>query len=94
MAYMLVTAARVPAIEGLVEGLAPLNLASERATRGASVSVSASGRASARRARSVPTCKTCPSPNSCSSMLLAPGVVTERGLVSQVSVDSCSWLKY
>jgi len=31
------------------------NLASERATRGASVGVSASGRASARRARSVPT---------------------------------------
>ena len=43
------------------------NLESERATRGASVGVSASGRASARRARSVPTSQSCPSPNSCPS---------------------------
>jgi len=38
------------------------NLASERVTRGASVS--ASGRAGARRARSVPTSMPCSSPNS------------------------------
>ena len=38
-----------------LKAVASWNLTSERATRGASVSVSASGRASARRARSVPT---------------------------------------
>jgi len=45
-----------------LKALALRNLASERATRGASVSVGASG-----RARSVPTCLTCSSPNSCPS---------------------------
>jgi hypothetical protein len=52
---------------GWLKILAFQNLASERATRGASVSVGESGRAIARRARSVPTWKTCSSPNSCSS---------------------------
>ena len=53
---------------GWLKAAAPLNLASERATRGASVGVSASGgRAGARWAGSVPTSDTCSSPNSCPS---------------------------
>jgi hypothetical protein len=52
---------------GWLKAVAPLNLASERATRGASVSVSASERASARRARSVPTFHAWSSPCSCPS---------------------------
>jgi len=54
-------------LRGWLKASAFQNLATERATRGASVSVSASGRASARRARSVPTWHTCSSPNSCPS---------------------------
>jgi len=54
-------------LRGWLKAEASANLASERATRGASVSVGESGRASARRARSVPTCTSCSSPNSCPS---------------------------
>jgi len=54
-------------LRGWLKAAALPNLASERATRGASVGVSAAGRAGARRARSVPTCTACPSPNSCPS---------------------------
>jgi len=42
-------------LRGWLKAVAPPNLESERATRGASVSVSASGRAGAWRSRSVPT---------------------------------------
>jgi len=46
-------------LRGRLKAETPRNLASERATRGASVSVRASGRASARRARSTPTVQPC-----------------------------------
>jgi len=67
MDFMAVTLLVSQLFRAWLKFLASLNLATERATRGVSVGVSASGRARARRARSVPTCNTWSSPNSCSS---------------------------
>ena len=66
MDFMVVTELVSHLSRGWLKLWAPKNLASERATRGASVGVSVSGRAHGERGQ-VPTLDPCSSPNSCPS---------------------------